>query len=68
MLPVAIVAAVAGWPDAVILSGTDRPVVEPGYEAELRLIRSCAVPLLGICGGVQLIARAFGVGLDKAHR
>jgi len=53
--------------DAVILTGTDLPVFAPGYEAEIGLIRDCAVPLLGICGGMQLIGRAYGVGLDKGE-
>jgi GMP synthase-like glutamine amidotransferase len=51
--------------DAVILTGTDLPAFTPGYEAEIRLIRSAAVPILGICGGMHLVGRAFGVGLDK---
>ncbi|HLX50937.1 MAG TPA: hypothetical protein VKS82_21630 [Streptosporangiaceae bacterium] len=65
VLPHAALDAAGGWPDAIILSGTDRPAFEPGYEAELRLIQRCPVPLLGICGGMQLIGRAFGVGLDQ---
>jgi GMP synthase-like glutamine amidotransferase len=65
VLPHTALPVAGGWPDAIILSGTDRPVFEPGYEAELRLIRRCPVPLLGICGGMQLIGRAFGVGLDQ---
>jgi GMP synthase-like glutamine amidotransferase len=55
----------ADHPDAVILTGTELPAFTPGYEAEIRLIRSAAVPILGICGGMQLVGRAFGVGLNK---
>jgi GMP synthase (glutamine-hydrolysing) len=65
VLPLAALPAMTSWPDAIILSGTGRPAFEPGYEAELRLIQSCPVPMLGICGGMQLIGRAFGVGLDQ---
>jgi len=50
---------------AVILSGTDLPVWAPVYHDELNLIRSGRVPLLGICGGLQLIGRAFGAGLEE---
>lgn len=49
--------------NAVVLTGTDRPVWEQGYEQEMALIRSCPVPLLGLCGGMQLIGRTFGVGV-----
>lgn len=49
--------------DAIILTGTHLPVFAPGYQAEIDLIRSCSVPVLGICGGMQLIGRAFGAGL-----
>lgn len=51
--------------DAVILSGTDLPVWAPVYRDELDLIRSSRVPLLGICGGMQLIGRAFGADLEE---
>lgn len=51
--------------EAVILSGTDVPVWAPVYHDELELIRSSRVPLLGICGGMQLIGRAFGADLER---
>ena len=51
--------------DAVILSGTDLPVWAPVYHDELDLIRSSRVPLLGICGGLQLIGRAFGADVEE---
>jgi GMP synthase-like glutamine amidotransferase len=50
--------------NAVILTGTDLPVWERVYAAEIELIRSCPVPLLGICGGHQLIGRAYGVDVE----
>ncbi len=53
--------------DAVILTGTHLPVFASAYEAEIALIRSCSVPILGICGGMQLIGRAFGVGLTQGE-
>jgi GMP synthase-like glutamine amidotransferase len=50
---------------AVVLTGTDVPVWHPVYRTEAALIRSCPVPLLGLCGGHQLIGRAHGVGLRR---
>ncbi|WP_158887938.1 type 1 glutamine amidotransferase [Amycolatopsis anabasis] len=50
---------------AIVLTGTDVPAWEPGYEAELELIRAATVPVLGICGGLHLIGRAYGVGLGR---
>jgi GMP synthase (glutamine-hydrolysing) len=54
-------------PDAVILTGTDLPVFASGYDEEIALIRSATMPVLGICGGMQLIGRAHGVGLAKGE-
>jgi GMP synthase-like glutamine amidotransferase len=51
--------------DAVILSGTGLPVWAPVYRDEIDLIRSSRVPLLGICGGLQLLGRAFGADLEE---
>jgi len=51
--------------NAVILTGTDVPVWNALYEAEIQLILSCPVPLLGLCGGHQLIGRAYGVDVER---
>lgn len=39
----------------------------PGYDDEIALIRSATMPVLGICGGMQLIGRAHGVGLARGE-
>lgn len=56
-------------PDCIITSGRmadwDMEVVEDEYAAELDLIRNYRVPLLGICGGMQLIAMAYGVPIGR---
>lgn len=50
----------------IILSGTDIPVTKTMiYEKEKRLIQRSATPILGICGGFQLMAIAFGARLTK---
>jgi para-aminobenzoate synthetase len=54
--------------DAVILSGGHALAVaghDRAFAAELGLIRTLAVPLLGICLGFELIAHAFGARLEK---
>ncbi|MDQ3099263.1 MAG: gamma-glutamyl-gamma-aminobutyrate hydrolase family protein [bacterium] len=54
--------------DAIILSGGHGLSVinhEKNYEAELELIRSIQVPLLGICLGSELIAFAYGSQLVR---
>lgn len=54
-----------GGYDAVVLTGTDVPSTTPYvYESELELIRRTRVPLLGICGGMHLIGKAHGIGID----
>jgi GMP synthase (glutamine-hydrolysing) len=50
--------------NAVILTGTDLPVWNSVYGGEIRLIQSSPVPLLGLCGGHQLIGRAYGVDVE----
>jgi GMP synthase-like glutamine amidotransferase len=65
IVPAGLAGAATRPADAVILSGTNLPVSAPGYEAEIDLIHTCEVPLLGICGGTQLIGRAYGVALDE---
>jgi GMP synthase-like glutamine amidotransferase len=50
--------------DAAVLSGTDVLTSAPDiYDAELELILHADVPILGICGGMHLIARAHGTGI-----
>lgn len=67
VLPHAELGTPAPAPDAVILTGTDLPVFAPGYDEEIALIHTATVPVLGICGGMQLIGRAYGVGLAKGE-
>jgi GMP synthase-like glutamine amidotransferase len=67
VVPHTRLAARPGEYDAVILTGTDLPVFASGYEDEIALVRAAAVPVLGICGGMQLIGRAYGVGLEKGE-
>lgn len=53
----------------IILSGTDAPVQNPIlYQKERELIQKASVPILGICGGLQLIAITFGAKLIKLLR
>ncbi len=49
--------------DAVLLSGTAVPVTTGRFDAQLELVRNCAAPLMGICGGLHLIGRAYGVDI-----
>lgn len=51
--------------DAILLSGTDVTVATGRFDAELELVRKCEVPLMGICGGLHIIGRAYGVGIVK---
>jgi GMP synthase-like glutamine amidotransferase len=48
--------------DCLILTGTDEPTwKEPSpYADEMALIRRYAKPILGICGGHQILALAYG--------
>jgi GMP synthase (glutamine-hydrolysing) len=51
-------------PDAVVLSGTlrDFDLYDPVMiERASRVLRTTTVPVLGICGGHQLLGQAFGV-------
>ncbi len=50
----------------VILTGTGVPAPSSSYDEEVELIQSCQVPLLGICGGMQLIGRAFGRSITES--
>lgn len=49
--------------DAIVLSGTEVPVTTGRFDAQLDLVHRTRVPVLGICGGLHLIARAHGVGI-----
>lgn len=55
--------------DAVILSGTSNYPAENQeiYKDEMKFIRNVSTPLLGICGGGQLLALTFGCKLKKMH-
>jgi len=52
----------ARW-DAVVTSGTAVPVTSGRFDDQLQFIRECSAPLLGICGGMHLIARAYQTGI-----
>jgi len=65
VVPVSAIPDVGPSVHAVILTGTDVPVRDPLYAKEIELIRRCSVPLLGICGGHQVIGRAFGVDIER---
>lgn len=56
----------ADRPDAVILSGGPRSVLEDGApDLDLSLING--LPVLGICYGMQLMAHRMGGRVEKAH-
>ncbi len=49
---------------AVVISGSEARIVEPEdrakFEGVIQFIRSCKVPLLGVCFGHQLLCAAYG--------
>ena len=55
--------------DAIILTGTDvPPQTHKGlYDREIELIREANCPVLGICGGHQILALCFGGGIGLLH-
>lgn len=64
--------ALCGTYDLVILSGSSRFPILYNLEVlqpELKLIRECTSPLLGICFGAELLAVAYGGTLrDTEHK
>lgn len=54
--------------DVVIITGSRRNVSswEPWMDAVADLIRTCTVPLYGICFGHQIIAKALGGRIERA--
>ncbi len=60
---------VANRYDGMILSGTDlSPHLYPEiYRDEGALIRACWKPVLGICGGFQIIATEWGAPIGDTH-
>jgi GMP synthase (glutamine-hydrolysing) len=58
-------------PDAILLSGTLRDFdlySTTVVERASALLRSTSVPILGICGGHQLLGQAFGVNIVTLDR
>jgi len=61
-----------GGIEAVVLSGSSAHINDPGdfvlYKEEIQCIPQMSVPLLGICFGHQLIAKAFGSEIGKLDK
>lgn len=50
--------------DGLMLSGTTVPAGSKVYEPEIEILKTIEVPVLGICGGLHLLARAAGVDIE----
>lgn len=59
--PIELTSREIRW-DAIILTGTDVPPQRHMglYDREIELIREAECPVLGICGGHQILALSFG--------
>lgn len=57
------------WADAFILSGGNRPIIfNKYYSRELDLIKTTDKPVIGICLGVELIARSHNSKFQKSRQ
>ncbi|WP_457638358.1 glutamine-hydrolyzing GMP synthase [Oceanithermus sp.] len=55
-------------PQAVILSGGPSSVFDPGARQPSEVVFSLGVPVLGICYGMQYLARRFGGRVERGGR
>lgn len=46
---------------AILISGRSSTAAKPGDEAFYELIRTTKIPMIGFCGGGQLIGKAYGM-------
>jgi GMP synthase (glutamine-hydrolysing) len=63
-------AGFGAWaPDAIVLgpNGTPFPAYPPTFKGFLRWVRGHSGPLLGICGGHQVLALAHGAEVAPVH-
>jgi GMP synthase (glutamine-hydrolysing) len=55
--------------DSVVISGSEARIVDPSqraqFEGVLSLIKTCDLPLFGICFGHQLLGLAFGANIGS---